>query len=370
MSRKNSKKAIDICFISVCVLTAALLGIGIFLFPHENFSENENRSLAARPILSSDTVASGRFFSALSSFYSDHIPFREQMIRAKAICELSLGKRQNNDVLFSADGTQTDRCEYDSTALLEKNLLAIKEFSVRADAICTFIPRSIDVRGDYAFSSIITDKAYSLGICDRSFLERLRELKNKGYDPYYKTDHHLNSDGIFALYEQLSDDLGYTPHRKSDFGKICVSSSFLGSIYSRSGLLRTASDDICLYRYSGDEGYDVVCFDKGCELGSLYDTQKLSEKDKYSVYLSGNHGLLSVSNPTEKRPHLLIIKDSFANALIPLLARHFDITAVDPRYYEGSVEKLFNSGDYDKVLVLFGIDTLATTRITDAFLHE
>ena len=51
--------------------------------------------------------------------------------------------------------------------------------------------------------------------------------------------------------------------------------------------------------------------------------------------------------------------NSFANAVIPMLARHFDITVRDPRYDTTPV-----SGEYDAALVVCGIDTLATTPFT------
>jgi hypothetical protein len=51
-----------------------------------------------------------------------------------------------------------------------------------------------------------------------------------------------------------------------------------------------------------------------------------------------------------------VIKDSFANSLLPFLAQHYRITAVDPRYYTGKLQPLLQNAD--TVLALCGMQTL------------
>ncbi|MBP5156103.1 MAG: hypothetical protein J6252_05940, partial [Clostridia bacterium] len=52
--------------------------------------------------------------------------------------------------------------------------------------------------------------------------------------------------------------------------------------------------------------------------------------DKYSVFLDGTHAVTTVTKKSGgPRQKLLVVKDSFANCLIPFLAREFDIVALD-----------------------------------------
>ena len=89
----------------------------------------------------------------------------------------------------------------------------------------------------------------------------------------------------------------------------------------------------------------------------LYDEEKLSSHDQYSLFLGGNCGLLQIDlGEADTRPTLLVIKDSFANSLLPFLARHYRITAVDPRYYTGKLQPLLQNTD--TVLTLCGMQTL------------
>ena len=60
----------------------------------------------------------------------------------------------------------------------------------------------------------------------------------------------------------------------------------------------------------------------------------LSEKDKYGAFLDGTHRMLFIMDKEaaargESRPRLLLARDSFANSMVPFLARHFDICMVN-----------------------------------------
>ena len=74
--------------------------------------------------------------------------------------------------------------------------------------------------------------------------------------------------------------------------------------------------------------------------------------DKYAVLLGGNYAHASVYSDAEK-PSLLIIKDSFANAVIPFLSLHFNIDLVDPRYATPpQIKKIFNKKSYSEKIII------------------
>ena len=348
------KKTTDTIFLTVCAVFVLSLGVFIIVSPHKSFSPEENRVLAAPPVLSFSSFMSGKHFSDTSDFYSDHFPLRQILIKGKAICELCFGKRQNNGVIFTQDGKQTDTCRYDNTVLLDKNLSAISRFCSAQSARCVLVPRSIDICGNESEESLrilakvadTVDEPTLISVLDRN--------------DYYKTDHHLNSEGAYKVYRQIISEFDIVPYEKTDFRIETVSDSFLGSTYSKSGLLKTSYDSISLYRYDNDSRISVNCKDTGCSQSAIYSMEKLEEKDKYTVFLGGNHGILTVTDKSESRPTLLLIKDSFANAVIPLLARHFDITVIDPRYCAEPLSQITNDRQFDHTVILCGIDTLAT----------
>ena len=367
----KKEKTIDVLFICLCALLLLSVGVCVYALPSKDFSEEENRALADMPDLSVRSLLSGEFFRGLSDFYSDNIPLRRQMISVKALCELSLGKQQNNGVVFCSDGRLVDRCRYDSTDTLRGNLEAIRTlFQQYGNTVCRRVPRSVDVCTQplplYPSEEArgVTDTVKQFGLYNEQFVSSLSA------DSYYKTDHHLTSSGAYLLYRSLSEELNFTPYGSADFDVTQVSNVFLGSTYSKAGLIATDYDTVELFRYHGDDAYTVRCSDSGCLLCSLYDTSKLSQKDKYQVFLGGNHGLVSIcSSDGAEKPRLLIIKDSFANAVIPFLARHFDLTVVDPRYCSTSLSDMLELSDYDRVLFICGVDTLATNGAFKRFLR-
>ncbi len=344
---------IDCALLSLAIALLLCIGIGTFFSGDDSFSEEENRPLSSFPEFSTESLMDGAFFQGLGSFYSDRIPCRLSLVRLKSAFEMALGKEENNGVLLLDDGTLVQRCEYESTALLEKNLRTI----TASGTMLVAVPRSVDIYLKSEESEHVRNTVFTKSADGELLYSKLCAANGRGEQVYYKTDHHLSYDGAYELYALLCESFGVTPYPKDDFSKQLVSDSFWGTSYSKSGALATEADSVYLPRYDGDTELEVHCLDSGCTLNSLYDHSFLTKKDKYSVFLGGNHGTLTVKSSAEQdRPHLLLIKDSFANAVIPMLARHFDITVRDPRYDTSPI-----SGEYDAALVVCGIDTLATT---------
>ncbi len=352
---------IDAVALCLCAVLLIAVGVGVYALPRAEFSEAENRALAAFPTVSVRSVADGSFFSRLCAFYADAVPMREQLVRTKAYCELSLGKSQNNGVIFLPDGRLVDRCEYKSTRTLDANLTQISALlSSRERAVCALVPRSVDIYTQSESARRLIDSVYARMGGEELYL-RLADEAEQGGEVYFMTDHHLDADGVYVLYCYVVEQFGVAPLAREEFIRRTVSADFLGSTYSSSGLVDTVRDTVELWRYEGDGEYEVRCEDQGCRLDSLYCFDALAGKDKYRVFTDGNHGVLRVSAVTDKtRPTLLVVKDSFANALLPLLARHFDLTVCDPRYSRSPLPQC------DYTAIVFGIDTLATTGMAFA----
>ena len=74
----------------------------------------------------------------------------------------------------------------------------------------------------------------------------------------------------------------------------------------------------------------------------------------YCAILYGNHGfgrILAKDRIDSKK--LLVIKDSYANSLIPFMTSAFDqIDVIDLRQFNGSLIAILAETDYDQILVL------------------
>lgn len=362
------KKIWDTVTVVACLAACVLIGALTLALPKKSFSDEENRPLLGEPIFSVQSLMSGKYLRQVADFFSDHIVLRSGFVRGRSVAELSLGRQEVGGVLFYADGSLAQRGFDASEKLLRQNLSAIE--SLADKATCVIVPRAVDVLGlpcgavTSEAAEYFCDLAYFRFDLGRGLLSELKRV-NLHRRVYYATDHHLTTYGAYVAYSFLSDSLGYTPLGREKFEIQTVTEDFLGTSYSAAGLVSFAKDSIELWRYEGDGELAVTC--EGREM-PLYDFSFLDEKDKYRIFLGGNHGVLQVTGQGE-RPRLLLVKDSYANALIPFLALHFDITVVDPRYTDVSFAEIVDGGEYDEILILCGIDTLSTGNDLARFLR-
>ena len=63
-----------------------------------------------------------------------------------------------------------------------------------------------------------------------------------------------------------------------------------------------------------------------------------------------------VRTPNTSAPKLLIVRDSYADSLVPFLTPHFsEIHLVDLRYYKGSISGYIEDNGIDAALVLYSV---------------
>lgn len=291
------------------------LGILIFILPQKDFSESENRYLTRLSAPKLKTVVNGEYAKTLTSFYTDQIPMRKEFTRIYSLFELSLGKREINGVI-KLDNRLIARDKKGQPKLpaLSKNTVKVN-----------------------------VESKHKLFLNDSSKLEL-----------YYKTDHHRTTKGAYLLYVEVCKKLEITPYEESYFKKETVCDDFYGTTFFRSCLPKNAvtPDSIELWRYESDSEIQLKADGKNCGFKGFYDLSKIAGTDKYAVFLGGNYAQVSIKSD-QKKPTLLVIKDSFANAVIPFLALHFNIEMLDSRYMTVTeMQRAVDSMNFDHSLFL------------------
>ncbi|MER3123727.1 DHHW family protein, partial [Bacillus altitudinis] len=85
---------------------------------------------------------------------------------------------------------------------------------------------------------------------------------------------------------------------------------------------------------------------------------KLDFQDKYSVFLNGDHPIVEINTTTNTPRQLLLIKDSYANSMVPYLIESYSkITIVDPKYYSNNLYDLISDNKFTDVLFLYNANT-------------
>lgn len=363
-------------FITVSALLLAFLSLATFLSPDIRFSENENRFLAEKPVLSAQSVISGRFEKQAESYLSDHILCREGFVAAKSITESAFGIKDINGTYLCRDGRLVQRItdrEFNRTKY-ENNLRQIKELrqTLKAKGIpLTLMPvptaqyiyrsqlpsHALRFDEDRAFSS--AQDALKGSLVDlRPVLEH--HTQNESQKVFFSTDHHWTGYGAFLASRQYLSSLGYDVSGRT-FTPKTLSDDFKGTLYSKV-LLPWMKSDVIECPSGTDKGNCTVTI-SGKKYNSLYDKSYLKKKDKYAVYFGGNFDVVDIkTGQPASKGKLLIVKDSFANSFVPHIIKDFSqITMVDPRYYRDNITKLAES--YDRVLILYNMAGLAEENL-------
>ena len=358
-----------ISFTICAIYASAVIAVwAAFLFlSDKDFSATENRMLAQVPELSAESLFNGSYTKKLSDFFSDQFPLRNSLLSLNSSYELGLGKLESNGVMFAQNKNLIKRLEYAELDILKSNLSGIDAIRVTAkgygvDSVFFCAPRAADVLEHFCptpFASGEKEWALTEQHNALSATELLKAKAESGEYVFYKTDHHWTTLGAYYAYRELGNALGYTPYRLSDFKPETVSESFFGTSYSSSLFPTATPDKITAMRYDDDSEIMVSDLSTG-KILPLYDTSALAGSSQYDFFLGGNKAHLRIESGG--KPRLIVIKDSFANSLIPFLTRHYDIDLIDPRYLRQPLEDilvpLYRQKEKPTLLLLFGIDTL------------
>ena len=349
------KKIIDI-IIQTFVLLFLVLTI---ILPKKAFSENENRYLQKFPILNVENLSSGQFMTQMSSYIADHFPLRESFLSFKTNIFKMIGIKRQNDVYYADDDYLIE--EYDKPENNKKIINVVNRF-------IDMIP---DVKYEFMLvptaAYIYQDKIphYNLNYDEKSTIDFFKQnfkgnyvdvsnilLSNSNKYIYYRTDHHWTTRGAYYAYYEYCKQNGIVPH---DYTFVKVSEDFYGTIYSKV-LDGTIKPDI-IEKIIDDNQYIVKY--ANLNTNSMYGEKFLNEKDKYSFFLNGNQSLMTISNSNILDKELLIIKDSYANSFIPLIASHYSkIHVIDPRYYKNKISDYLKDNNIKHVLFLYNIGTI------------
>lgn len=366
------KKTADISICIVFLLLSFSFFIILLFGKHEDFSERENRALQGIPKLTFSALADGSFFSKLSSFSADQFPARTFFCSLSSLSDLALLRGECNEIIVAKEGYLISR--HDKSAdILSSNLDAISRFfELQNDtpSFLTVVPRAIDVESenlpslfykDYGKNSyaLINEKISSKNIIDPK--ARIKIISENGEKVWYATDHHWTTRGAYEAYLCICQKLDTEAYPREHFNTVTVTENFLGTSFSKSGLSESLAvpDTIELYRYERDEKFSVTSPTIRKTVYGFYEESALDKKDKYQIFLGGNTDILQIRDTEKEKPKMLLIKDSYANCLIPFLSLHYDIDVIDLRYYKSSLKKITESNVFDIILVVYGIDTLS-----------
>lgn len=327
------------------------------------FSEIENRNLQDKPKILSDN-----YVEKLNSYIADQFFSREKFISFKSTIDLLLGKNKINNVYIGKDNQLFENFKIASNDDLHNKVNTINKFKENNNDLnvkLMLVPTATSIlKGKLPKYNTVDDEIEYIKEVENNLSSEIelipiyKELdKHKQEYIYYKTDHHWNTDGAYIGYTTFCETAGIEPSGKEAFKEVVASNDFYGSLSSKVGLFGLNRDELKLY-IPNNSNILVNYVTEQKKETSLFNSEKLNHKDKYQVFLDGNHPLIEIKNNKNLDKKILIIKDSYANNFVPFLTENYgNIYLIDLRYYTDSVIDFIKNNDIKEVLFLYNVNT-------------
>lgn len=356
-------------------------------------NEYENRKADKFPAISWESVMDGSFQSSVEKAFSDQIPHAEDMKKyynfLSGAFKDSLMKKEleenpgryfayNNLRLFGSDHIVFWTLTMDTVSDTENNLtvkdlldqkienlkLAAKQ-NPKTKFYLYFIEKDTDI--DFETGEKLGAYEYLKAKLPGKFVSAKYEIDSYETfrENFFLTDHHWNHKGSYKGYLELLELLGIedAPLEKGEEQEIMM---FSGSKVKFAGV---EGKEEMMYAYDYDypemtyiiNGYPAPGY--GSEKLYLDGGEDAPDEVTYSDFYGGDEGEIIISSDKWYKESLLILGESFDNAVLKLLASHYgSVHAVDLRYYSAYMGKEFSLSEYlennniDKVLLMGNVD--------------
>ena len=327
MEKKDSK-----IITLVLSLTIIIFSISFIFTEKKAFSENENRVLTTKSEFTFKKLYDGTFIKNFESLLTDQFLFRDKFMNLKTKIDKFQGKKDVKGVYISKENYLIEK--YNKPMNNDKIIKKLNDFSNDLNFInfnLMLVPTSISINKEKLPKSAITDNQIEniKYIYDKINFDTIDVYKtllenNKYYPMFYKLDHHWTSYGAYYSYIKYTKHNNINGIKLSNFDIEEVSNDFKGTLYSKVLDNNKVSDSIHKFTIL-NQSYEVDYVYSKKKTNTLYESKYLNKKDKYSYFLDNNHPLIVVTNKKiNNGKELVIIKDSFANSIVPFLINHYE----------------------------------------------
>ena len=380
------KKIINILFIGIIVLFL-LSGLVFTLFFPDDINYLENRSANKVEKLTLESYLDGDFQKKFGDALNDQVPLQGRMKKMynylnaayeKIIISEAIGKNTEqcyisikDSLLFGNNLVYYPRDLETMKPDLDKKIENI-EAKVKEDQDINFYVYYIEKDTDINFET--NEKVGAYEYLSEKFKENnipIAGLEINSFkdfeEKFYKTDHHWNCYGSYQGYSEVmkllntKDEL-IKPEKEMVLEKYKLSGSKAAAI----GATGIFTEKFPVYQFQ----YPKMDIRIDGEEAEDYGQQKKyingegdQESFSYAAFYGDDNAEIIFDTHNTEKDNLLVIGESYDNAILKLLASHFNKTySIDLRNYERTFGAKFQFSEYvkdnqiDKVLLIGNID--------------
>ncbi len=369
--------------VSFVLLLIAFFYIGVLAPKDEKALERENREITPMPAFNPKTVFSGNFSKDFENYLADNVGFRAYFMEASSYLsgwkgmqsekgsiknvakDLGTGSTgeqyalwlNNGRIMEVYDANDQTRDAY--VQMLNGYAEALPE-DVRI--ISMIAPTQIEFNNTENLSD--SQKAtidYVYKNADRRIVtvDAYNALKNHQNEYiFFRTDHHWTQRGAFYAYQAYASKVLDKKTSMKDY-TIRSADGFLGTLYDKYNdvQLKKYADTVEWLDFGKNYEIEATAFENGGYVnykGVIYNVPQSTEMPTYAkLFMCGDHQFAKITTDNKNGKTLLVVKDSYANALLPLLTQDYEtVIAIDPRNYTGKVTELVEEYGVNDCLII------------------
>ncbi len=341
------KKGIAFIFLAGLL---AVMGLTSFK-PKHDISFYENRALAKMPAMHAENWLNGQAEKGIETYISDHFALRSRLLKGYVQLQLALHVPVINNIVIAGDTLLPYHAKsydsYDQQAM--QDVLAVlsqlRDWSQANHSQLLYV--SIPEQGN-AFAKryppYLVASGYTKQVMQKDFRANLQAAGiplldmeadlGQDLDLYYaKTDHHYNLKGAYETYRQILRRLqqeGMAVPEPTPVAFATLAHPIQGS-RARELMGAFQSQDPA-YTFELETPIAFTRQDNGQAVEAKVFADNL--QGSYSYYMGGDIGETIIQTNRPELPKVLLIGDSFSNALETILYTSFDeMRSLDFRHY-------------------------------------
>ncbi|MEG2381392.1 MAG: DHHW family protein [Oscillospiraceae bacterium] len=366
-------------FISLLIVFFTL----VVIFPKdENSSKNENRKLADFPDFNTSSLVSGKFMKEFETYLSDNVGFRSVFTKVSANYESLKGFNSFGKLVNTTGDLGTGNTTSNQLLVLDDKVMEVyrADKKVRENYIsmindyANFLPDNINFYNilfptqiDFLdfYNTIGDSEKESIDYFYNSYSERVKNINvydtlkdnyDKGEYVYFRTDHHWTTLGAYYTYEEMAKHLDMPRLNIDDFIED-KQNNFLGHLYTQAKNPSLAKNPDTIFYYKN--------FTNDIPIHPISYTYKPGERIEYNgkmfcpelgadykLFLAGDHPFIEINSDSPNDRTLLIIKDSYSNALIPWLTCGYNqVLVIDARTFDRKISDILTEYEVDDFII-------------------
>ena len=434
-NRRPSENGAALMYIIIVGVVFLTLTVVFVFFPRSKYSELEKRDLAEFPEMNDYEGNAGGFTAAISSWFSDTEPYRDELMTLSMNIRSSMrgdflpeeetvsfrpsdttplaavenATDTEDDIESGHDSIPDSETPYDEAAdgkaklgdsgtiIIGKgeNVRALMAFGGTAKGgggyidLLNTLAETFPTQNVYAMVAPLAteyylppkaakvsnpQKPFIYGIRDRlspnvKFVDIYSELsKHTKEDIYLRTDHHWAGLGGYYAAKKLAETAG-VPFRGLDAYDRHEIKGFVGSMYgySKDIAVKNAPETFVYYTPSQakyDAEFVAYTLNRNFQItkesrpyrSSFFKSFKDGSGNAYLTFIGSDQVFVKVKTSTPGNRRLLIIKDSYGNAVPGNLFYSFnEVHVVDFRYFTHNLKKYVADNGITDIAVCFNV---------------